>query len=120
MTSPEPTATTDTTDTAIGALIDHAPFRLEPAEKEARLCAILSAQTARHASLLPAYARLVERLGFGHGPFVRYEDVPWIHVSAFKKFELRSAPSEKIVRVVTSSATTSGTPSRIYIDKATS
>lgn len=108
------------TDKAVGALIDGAPFQLSPAEKEERLCAILSAQVARHAEALAAYARLVDRLGFGHGPFARYEDVPWLHVSAFKNFELRSVPVEKIVRVVTSSATTSGTPSRIHIDKPTS
>ncbi|MBX3204150.1 MAG: hypothetical protein KF764_03725 [Labilithrix sp.] len=101
-------------------LIDQPQFRLDPADKERRLCAILSAQSARHAAAIPAFARLVERLGFGGGPRARYEDVPWIHVSAFKKFELRSVPADKVVRVVTSSATTSGTPSRIHIDKPTS
>jgi len=108
------------TDEDVIALIDQAQFRLDPAEKERRLCAVLSAQVDRHASALPAYARLVDRLGFGNGPRARYEDVPFVHVSAFKKFELRSVPQDKVVRVVTSSATTSGTPSRIHIDKPTS
>ena len=107
-------------DGEILTLIEQAQFRIAPAEKERRLCAILSAQVDRHASAIPAFARLVDRLGFGPGPHARYEDVPWIHVSAFKKFELRSVPADKVVRVVTSSATTSGTPSRINIDKPTS
>jgi len=107
-------------DGEILTLIEQAQFRIDPAEKERRLCAILSAQVDRHASAIPAFARLVDRLGFGPGPHARYEDVPWIHVSAFKKFELRSVPADKVVRVVTSSATTSGTPSRINIDKPTS
>lgn len=103
------------------ALIEQRQFLLDPSDKERRLCAVLETQVARHASALPAYARLVERLRFGtSGPFTRYEDVPYVHVSAFKGHELRSVPEDKIVRVVTSSATTSGTPSRIHIDKPTS
>ncbi|MBN9168096.1 MAG: hypothetical protein J0I07_44620, partial [Myxococcales bacterium] len=90
-------------DGEILTLIEQAQFRIDPAEKERRLCAILSAQVDRHASAIPAFARLVDRLGFGPGPHARYEDVPWIHVSAFKKFELRSVPADKVVRVVTSS-----------------
>ncbi len=101
-------------------LIEAEQFRLDPIEKERRLCSIIGSQVARHAAALPAYARLVDRLGFGRGPYARYEDIPWIHVSAFKAHELRSVPAEKIVRVVTSSATTSGTPSRVHIDKPTS
>ncbi len=108
------------TDHEILALIEHEQFRLDPVEKEQRLCTVLSHQVARHAAALPAFARLVDRLGFGPGPHRRYEDIPWVHVSAFKKFELRTVPADKIVRVVTSSATTSGTPSKIHIDKPTS
>jgi hypothetical protein len=117
-TTTEPTSI-DTTN-AITALIEQEQFRLAPAVKEERLCALLGTQVTRHAAALPAYERLVVRLGFGRGPYRRYEDIPWIHVSAFKKFELRSVPEDRVVRVVTSSATTSGTPSRIHIDKPTS
>ena len=109
-----------TLDEDILGLIDQKQFALAPAEKEARLTAVLGAQVAQHVEALPAYARLVDRLGFGPGPFTRLEQVPYIHVSAFKSHELRSVPVEKIVRVVTSSATTSGTPSRIHVDKPTS
>jgi hypothetical protein len=109
-----------THDAEILSLIEQQQFQLDPTEKERRLCTILSAQVTRHASSIPAFARLVDRLGFGVGPHARYEDVPWVHVSAFKKFELRSVTEDKVVRVVTSSATTSGTPSRIHIDKPTS
>lgn len=107
-------------DADILALIDGKQFGLDPAEKERRLCAILSEQVRDHAAAMPAYARLVDRLGFAREGITRYEDVPFVHVSAFKKYELRSVPKEKVVRVVTSSATTSGTPSRIHIDKPTS
>lgn len=101
-------------------LIDQKQFQLAPEEKEARLCKILGEQVRGHVAALPAYARLVDRLGHGTGPYTRLEDVPWVHVSAFKSHELRSVPVDKIVRVVTSSATTSGTPSRIHVDKPTS
>jgi hypothetical protein len=107
-------------DEQILRLIEEPQYALDPAEKERRLCAIFGEQIAHHRQALPSFARMIERLGFGEGPYERYEDVPWVHVSAFKAHELRSVPQEKVVRVVTSSATTSGTPSRIHIDKPTS
>lgn len=48
------------------------------------------------------------------------EQVPYIPVNMFKCFELRVCNIEQVVRVLQSSATTTGIPSKIYLDKKTS
>ena len=47
------------------------------------------------------------------------EDVPYIPVQMFKHFDLRTCPEQEIVKILQSSGTTGGTPSRIPLDKAT-
>jgi phenylacetate-coenzyme A ligase PaaK-like adenylate-forming protein len=66
-----------------------------------------------HRANCPAYARLVEHL-FSSGPYSKLEIFPFLHVSAFKNFTLKS--TEAIHRTLTSSGT-SGNPSRIFIDR---
>jgi hypothetical protein len=46
-------------------------------------------------------------------------DVPFLPVGIFKRLLLQSVPDEQIVRVLTSSATSSQTPSRIPLDSVT-
>ena len=47
------------------------------------------------------------------------EDVPYIPVQMVKHFDLRTCPEQEIVKILQSSGTTGGTPSRIPLDKAT-
>jgi len=47
-------------------------------------------------------------------------DVPFIPVNMFKEFSLITCEEHKVTRVLNSSATTTGKPSRIYLDKLTS
>ena len=48
------------------------------------------------------------------------EEIPYIPVSIFKKFDLLSIPKENIFKTIFSSATTSKTPSKIFLDRITS
>lgn len=48
------------------------------------------------------------------------EDIPFLPVSLFKKFELMSIPKEDVFKIIFSSATTSKKPSKIFLDKLTS
>lgn len=48
------------------------------------------------------------------------KQVPFIPVNMFKKFDLLTCNSENIIRILNSSATTSGIPSKIYLDRLTS
>ena len=46
--------------------------------------------------------------------------IPPLPVQMFKKFDLRTCLEEDVLRVLNSSATTTGIPSKIYVDKTTS
>ncbi|MDC0253276.1 AMP-binding protein [Bacteriovoracales bacterium] len=52
--------------------------------------------------------------------FDTIEDVPYLPVQLFKQLELTSVSESKIYKTLTSSGTTSGELSRIYLDKTTS
>lgn len=47
----------------------------------------------------------------------KIEQLPFIHVNQFKKNELYSIPKKNIYKIIRSSGTTGGNPSKIYLDK---
>lgn len=63
---------------------------------------------------------MYEKLNFNTKNFYSLVEIPYIPVNMFKKFDLYSCHKEDIVRVLNSSGTTTGNPSKIYIDKKTS
>ncbi len=52
--------------------------------------------------------------------YAALEDLPFVPVSLFKQFELRSIRAEEVFRVLTSSGTTGQAVSRVYLDRETS
>jgi len=63
---------------------------------------------------------MYDKAGFDTNYFNRLQDIPFVPVNMFKQFKLFSCDEKNIVRVLESSATTTGIPSKIYIDKQTS
>jgi len=63
---------------------------------------------------------MYEKLGVDINSIKTLEQVPYIPVNMFKSFDLRICTVEQIARVLHSSATTTGIPSKIYLDKKTS
>ena len=45
------------------------------------------------------------------------EDIPFIPAKLFKELELKSIPNKKVFKILNSSGTSSGKPSKIYLDK---
>lgn len=80
------------------------------------LIAELTALTAHHRTHCPEYARILAALD-APSTFDTVADLPWLPVGLFKTHELRSIPAAEVFRVLTSSGTT-GTPSRIHLDRA--
>ena len=110
----------DATSTAERLLASSA-FALATSEKRAALLPTLEELTRKHHRDCEIYRRLVDRV-FGGLPketYARIEDVPFIPVSLFKQFELRSIPSADIFRVLTSSGTTGQAVSRVILDRET-
>lgn len=99
-------------------LADRPPYALDPAEKRAYLVAELGRLVTHHEAHCPPYARVVAdwRRQTGGQP-QRVEDFPFLPVTVFKEFALKSTDSS--VLSVKSSATTTGQSSVVFVDKET-
>ncbi|MEX2684097.1 MAG: acyl-protein synthetase [Candidatus Sigynarchaeota archaeon] len=104
---------------AVNDLIAQEQFRVLQIEKEKALLPILAQQIKDNMAFSPQLKKFYTTLGKDPSEYARVADIPPIPVSMFKKFSLKTCPDEQVVRVLNSSATTSGTPSRIYINKET-
>jgi len=104
-------------------LADELPYALLAAEKRPRLLAELQALTVWHQQHCPPYRRLLQ----AQWPerFVIAEDqhsldslaqLPYLAVRLFKQLELRSVADDAVFKTLYSSGTT-GTPSRIFLDR---
>jgi hypothetical protein len=105
---------------AIDTLLAGSPFGMRAPEKRATLLPILEKLTRSHYERCEIYRRVVDA-GFG-GLRDRYEameDLPFVPVSLFKEFELRSVPKEEVFKVLSSSGTTGQAVSRIFLDRET-
>ena len=65
------------------------------------------------------FKRLLNKRDFSPSENFKLEDIPFIPVTIFKDYELKSVKEELIVRQLNSSATTSQNPSKIFLDKHT-
>jgi hypothetical protein len=95
-----------------------APYALEPAAKSTFLLGHLHQLLEHHSAHCPPYANLVDdwRQQYRQSEGT-LEDYPFMPVSIFKEYELRSTAAAGMR--LESSATTSGTASKIFVDKAT-
>lgn len=66
------------------------------------------------------YRKFCDKRGFRPEGRFGIEDIPFFPVSLFKTLRLVSVPEDEIVKDVSSSSTSSGIPSRIYLDSVTS
>lgn len=95
------------------------PYAEDSVEKAARILDEMNALTTFHADRCPAYHRILCAAFQGKTRFARLADLPALPVRLFKELELRSQPSERIIRTLTSSGTSGQRPSRIFLDKDT-
>lgn len=108
-----------TLEVEIKELIQSRQYAMTYEEKQRRLLPLLETQVANCCERIPAYARYLQRSGLAASGYSSYTDLPCLPVSVFKEFDLCSVPQDQVVRVLKSSATTTGTPSKIYLDKPT-
>ncbi len=105
---------------AVDKLLDLPPYGVRPAEKDAALMAAVNEELAHHVDHCEPYRRWSHKHGLDRQKtFDRLADVPFLPVGIFKRLELASVPQEKVVRTLTSSATSSQIPSRIVLDQVT-
>ena len=95
-----------------------APYELAPRDKESFLKTHLKKLLVHHEKACGPYARVVQDWRRFHPEEnVQVTDYPFLPVSVFKEFELKSISAN--VMAVQSSGTTTGKPSRIFVDPST-
>ena len=95
------------------ALLQHPPYGLPQAAKEAALLPLLQELTVWHRDHCPAYDRIARLTA--PAPATTLSALPYLPVSLFKFRKLQSV-SDDAVRVTVQSSGTSGTRSRIMLD----
>ena len=93
-------------------------FELDQAARRRALLPALVDLTEHHRARCEGYGRILAAIG--HGPDRRYAevpDLPWLPTRLFKHHALHSVEPAAVYRVLTSSGTT-GTASRIHVDRA--
>lgn len=111
----------DAVSTTADQLLAGPPFGEGQAAKERLLLPALEQLTRDHYARCEPYRRAVDAVFGGLKPaYATLADIPFIPVSLFKQYELRSIPREDVFRVLTSSGTTGQAVSRIHLDRETS
>jgi phenylacetate-coenzyme A ligase PaaK-like adenylate-forming protein len=96
------------------------PYSLDRRAKSAGLAAAFTELTRYHYANCPPYRNILNALEFDPTQTVVPVDLPFLPVRLFKELDLRSLPSEKIVKTMVSSGTTGQAVSKIYLDRETS
>lgn len=95
------------------------PYAEPPSVKAPRFLEEMNALVAFHKEHCLEYSRILDAVAEGRINFARLSEIPALPVRLFKELELRSIPSEQIVKTLTSSGTTGQRPSRIFLDDVT-
>jgi len=100
--------------------LENVPFSWNKEQKERILTERLNELTKHHRKNCREYDNILKCIGFDEEKADTYMDLPFLPVRLFKEFQLKSVPSEDVVKTMTSSGTTGQMVSKIYLDKATS
>lgn len=92
------------------------PFSLPAAIKRERLLALLNPLTAHHRATCPAYARIVDALGY-RDTANTIAELPFLPVRLFKHLELASIPANEVFKTLVSSGTSGQGLSRILLSR---
>ncbi len=109
----------DTLAAAVDRLIKGPQYDLSQAAKDRRLLPIMQGLATDMMARCGPYDRFIRRLGTEPSQWQSLVEVPPLPVAMFKHHQLRAVPEQLVVRELHSSSTTSGKPSRIYLDKTT-
>ncbi|MEY8001360.1 acyl-protein synthetase [Clostridium sp. Mt-5] len=94
-------------------------FQVFQEKKESVLLDIIKEQLKLN-KINPNINSMYEKLSVDILKISKLCEVPFISVNMFKKFDLSTCSNRNIIRILNSSSTTSGIPSKIYLDKITS
>lgn len=99
-------------------LLENPPFSLSKAEKNNLLGNRLRYLTSFHKEHCHEYQRMLDIFGGYDDCSLSYENLPFLPVRLFKELDLKSVPSEDIIKTMTSSGTTGQQVSKIFLDRS--
>lgn len=94
-------------------------FSVGAGEKKSALTSLLSDLHAYHLTHSSEYYRINQSLFNGIRKIDSLEQLPYVPVTLFKSFGLKSIADADVYKVLTSSGTTGSVPSRIYLNRET-
>ncbi len=100
-------------------LYEVSPYDWTVAEKEERLLPFLKDLTYYHYNNCEAYQNILDVISSDYLKANSISELPFLPVKLFKNYDLYSVPQNDIIKVMTSSGTTSSGHSKIYLDKDT-
>ncbi|MFX0072194.1 MAG: iron-containing alcohol dehydrogenase [Candidatus Hermodarchaeota archaeon] len=103
----------------INEIISQEQYKLTQKEKNKLLLPILIDQIKQNINFSPILKEFYLSMGRNPDYYFNLYDIPPIPVSMFKSFDLKTCPESEISRILKSSATTTGIPSKIFINKET-
>ncbi|GAA4718827.1 acyl-protein synthetase [Brevibacillus fulvus] len=95
-------------------------YDLDQQKKRDYLLKELNQTIAWHYANSSPYQKLLDTLGLHKEEFNRLDELPMLPVQLFKLADLYTGPREQIIKVLTSSGTTSQQVSKIHLDRETS
>lgn len=96
------------------------PYGMKKGEKASLIVEHINRLNSFHAENSESYRKIQKAYGVYGKIFSKIEDFLFLPVSLFKDFDLKSVDEKDIIKVLTSSGTTSSKVSRIFLDKTTS
>ena len=102
-------------------LLETPQYTLRQAEKSALLLEELRRLTESHSGRCRAYGQILEATQNGNGSLAgALDQIPFVPTRLFKSLTLQSVPDDEVLKVLTSSGTTSQAVSRVVLDRSTS
>lgn len=109
----------DSEQVTVESLIANQQYDIPQNEKEQYLLPLLREQVARSIERSDNMKRFYEAYDTSPDSIKTIASIAPLPVTMFKQFRLQTCSDDEIVRVLNSSATTTGIPSTVYIDKTT-
>lgn len=100
-------------------MLEISPYSLNKCEKNKVLTERLKYLSKIHMEKCPEYKRMMDSIDFDVDSIQNYEEIPFLPVRLFKELDLKSVPSEEVIKTMTSSGTSGQRVSKIYLDRAT-
>lgn len=101
-------------------LLKQRPYHLSQSDKNDLFIKAIKEVTLHHYQNCMPYKNLCQKRGFHPGDSSGLSELPYLPTSIFKDAMLLSTAKDKVFRIINSSATSTGRPSRIGLDRETS